>query len=280
MTPQDQTAETRAQVARLRSAVLQRHDRADQGMAQRQFDDGYLSALRDVDKALAAPVAREPQPTMAGHGVNWMVVRQRECFAPEVWSFGDEQAARTFHEQAQTQWTNCALTRVVKFGAQVDRPLVAREEPSAEARVAEWDGGVQWPDSFARWWVCRKCRRAYASPTTGKPPAHCTCFDDHAVIAVEARETAGLRAALENWRTDIDSDDARYGPPVLLYAESFIDEDFIPDGVVEGCWQDDAGWKGAFWNPEFDAWDTRVCEPSHWMAQPTAPRAALTGDQP
>lgn len=60
-----------------------------------------------------------------------------------------------------------------------------------EAR--EWDDGQPWPDGFARWWICQKCRRAYASPTTGKPPAHCVCFDEHVVLVTESARASDAR---------------------------------------------------------------------------------------
>jgi hypothetical protein len=52
--------------------------------------------------------------------------------------------------------------------------------------IAEWEDGKPWPDEHARWWLCRKCHRAYASPTTGKPPAHCICFNESGILVTEA----------------------------------------------------------------------------------------------
>lgn len=50
----------------------------------------------------------------------WMVVRKRDTYPPEVWHFSDEGEARSFHDRAQQQWSECYLLRVVKQGAQLD----------------------------------------------------------------------------------------------------------------------------------------------------------------
>jgi hypothetical protein len=66
--------------------------------------------------------------------------------------------------------------------------------------IAEWEDGKPWPDEHARWWLCRKCHRAYASPTTGKPPAHCICFNESGILVTEAPSLpsdAVTRAKLE-----------------------------------------------------------------------------------
>lgn len=85
-----------------------------------------------------------------------------------------------------------------EWGHVVDALRDAAAALEAPREIAAWDGGADWPDKFARWWVCRKCHRAYASPTTGKPPAHCVCFDEHAIrvittAAMTAWEDVALR---------------------------------------------------------------------------------------
>ena len=62
------------------------------------------------------------------------------------------------------------------------------------------------------------------------------------------------------------------GVPVLLYSKDWIDDDFVPRGIVEGYYNPDLGFVGAFWNPCHDTWDAvQDCLPTHWMDQPDNP---------
>lgn len=70
---------------------------------------------------------------------------------------------------------------------------------------------------------------------------------------------------------------ARYHPGLLLYAESLIDEDFNPEGVVEGHWCDGDGneegfWQAAVWCGYHDLFETKAVKPTHFMLKPERPQ--------
>lgn len=65
---------------------------------------------------------------------------------------------------------------------------------------------------------------------------------------------------------------ARYEPGLLLYSATLIDEDFNPDGIVEGHWIDDIGWQASVWCGYHDTFETRVIVPTHFMLKPKRPQ--------
>ena len=95
----------------------------------------------------------------------------------------------------------------------------------------------------------------------------------------------GWKAALEYvadqtkelvWRP-IEQLADRYIPGLLLYSATLIDEDFNPDGIVEGHWCDEAGdeaghWIAAVWCDYHDTFETKRVEPTHFMLKPKGPK--------
>lgn len=78
------------------------------------------------------------------------------------------------------------------------------------------------------------------------------------------------------WRPIAELED-RYIPGLLLYAESLVSEDFNPEGVVEGHWQDgdgiitdlnDGEWVAAVWCDYHDTYETIPVKPTHFMLKP------------
>lgn len=72
------------------------------------------------------------------------------------------------------------------------------------------------------------------------------------------------------WRKIEEIDDGtRYAPGLLLYAETLIDADFNPSGVVEGYWQDgddeSGDWVAAVWCGYHDEWHSKPVKPTHFM---------------
>lgn len=88
-----------------------------------------------------------------------------------------------------------------------------------------------------------------------------------AAIEYAQEQTTDLR-----WRP-IEELDNRYLPGLLLYSASLIDEDFNPDGIVEGHWQDgiceeEGEWVAAVWCDYHDTFETKVVKPTHYMVKP------------
>ncbi|MCK5644299.1 MAG: hypothetical protein KAJ19_26100 [Gammaproteobacteria bacterium] len=62
------------------------------------------------------------------------------------------------------------------------------------------------------------------------------------------------------------------GPMLLLFSPDFIDEDFNPSGVVDGYWNDDAGWCCWQWNGCQDCYMTVEGQGPTMWAEKTNPQ--------
>lgn len=91
----------------------------------------------------------------------WLVVRQRETEAPEVYPFGDEVDARLFYDQAAQQWTDTYLCQVHEGPAASGHSL-----PLDTAKLVEEIGYLRRE---------RDRLRDQLSLTCEKPPYCCDC---------------------------------------------------------------------------------------------------------
>lgn len=94
----------------------------------------------------------------------------------------------------------------------------------------------------------------------------------------EARQA--ISAALAEWRPIAEATvgDRFIDGPLWLAGPALIDEDYNPEGIVEGFWLDDIGWQAAVWCGYHDEWHTKTVEPTHFM-QRIPPPFAVTRDQ-
>lgn len=76
---------------------------------------------------------------------------------------------------------------------------------------------------------------------------------------------AGAKA-IHQW-IDITIEIPKIGVPVDLFNPEWIDEDFNPEGIREGCKTDmpDQPWVSCVWNSSYDEYNTdEVSSPTHW----------------
>ena len=66
-------------------------------------------------------------------------------------------------------------------------------------------------------------------------------------------------------------------PDYLFHSPDLVDEDFNPQGVVKGHWQDGVGFVAAVWNNDQDCWYSQKIYPTHFMPKPRAPNTTFTG---
>jgi hypothetical protein len=80
-----------------------------------------LTGTRTIEALSSSAHVERPQPDTKPRAVlaeipPFLVVRRRDAYAPEVWEFHDEQAARRHFDSAQAQWTSTFLCRVIQRG--------------------------------------------------------------------------------------------------------------------------------------------------------------------
>lgn len=68
---------------------------------------------------------------------------------------------------------------------------------------------------------------------------------------------APIPEALENY-------DREHGE-LLIAAPELISLDFNPHGFAPGYWQDDDGWRAAWWDGGNDEWENIIVTPTHYM---------------
>lgn len=72
--------------------------------------------------------------------------------------------------------------------------------------------------------------------------------------------------AVQRW-IPINEEKPAIGIPVDLFNPEWIDEDFNPEGIREGCKTDmaDQPWVSCVWNSSFDEYVTdEISSPTHW----------------
>ncbi len=107
--------------------------------------------------------------------------------------------------------------------------------------------------------------------------ATCLCPSCDLRDLLAALDTAHAEARRQVWESIETAE--KYGAPIHVYAESFVDPDFNPTGCREACWQDEVGWLTAAWNPEHDIWSVVVAQPTHWRPMPAPPERAQSSPQ-
>lgn len=76
---------------------------------------------------------------------------------------------------------------------------------------------------------------------------------------------------MDNWKP-INSFDPNNQQPTLLFNREWIDEDFNPNGVVEGFMGGEGHFIAAVWNDCQDCYETENITPTHWQPLPEPPK--------
>lgn len=106
-----------------------------------------------------------------------------------------------------------------------------------------------------------------ALPQMGHDPAECSECTKALIEAIEKWFLGN-----EPWRPMVElTTQERYAGSYLLHCPDLISEDFNPQGVVDGYWQDEEGWLAGVFCGYHDEWHTKVVNPTHYMPVPKKP---------
>jgi hypothetical protein len=115
-----------------------------------------------------------------------------------------------------------------------------------------------------RWENALPCVLNNLGECLAKTPEACQCRQMAKDVYEDAARTR--RNDVMQWRPMSEmTEQMKYNGGYLLHAPDLVHEDFNPEGVERGYWQDGEGWKVPGWDANNDVWtEGMVVNPTHF----------------